>query len=97
MPSDTKDVQWEFVRGLLENAIYGGRIDNIFDLRVLNSYLEQFFNPKAIAGSQSRSKNVASFPSSITVPKSCSIMVSDVNNVCICKLWKVSIWQEITF
>lgn len=71
---DTKDVQWEFVRGLLENAIYGGRIDNIFDLRVLNSYLEQFFNPKAIAGSQSRSKNVASFPSSITVPKSCSIM-----------------------
>ncbi|XP_078258652.1 cytoplasmic dynein 2 heavy chain 1 isoform X1 [Rhinoraja longicauda] len=71
---DTKDVQWEFVRGLLKNAIYGGRIDNIFDLRVLNSYLEQFFNPKAIAGSQSRSKNVASFPSSITVPKSCSIM-----------------------
>ncbi|XP_043547742.1 cytoplasmic dynein 2 heavy chain 1 isoform X2 [Chiloscyllium plagiosum] len=71
---ERKDVQWEFVRGLLENAIYGGRIDNIFDLRVLTSYLEQFFSPRAIAGSQSRSKNIASFPSSITVPRSCSIM-----------------------
>uniref|UniRef100_A0A4W3JMF3 Cytoplasmic dynein 2 heavy chain 1 n=1 Tax=Callorhinchus milii TaxID=7868 RepID=A0A4W3JMF3_CALMI len=71
---ETKDIQWEFVRGLLENAIYGGRIDNIFDLRVLNSYLEQFFNPKTIGGSQFRSKALAPFPSSITLPKSCSIM-----------------------
>ncbi|XP_069747277.1 cytoplasmic dynein 2 heavy chain 1 isoform X4 [Narcine bancroftii] len=71
---ESKDVQWEFVRGLLKNAIYGGRIDNIFDLQVLNSYLDQFFNPRTISGLQTRSKNVASFPSSITLPKSCSIM-----------------------
>ena len=26
--------QWEYLHGLLENAIYGGRIDNPFDLKV---------------------------------------------------------------
>ncbi|KAJ3590900.1 hypothetical protein NHX12_008848, partial [Muraenolepis orangiensis] len=39
-----KSFQWEFVHGLLENAIYGGRIDNPSDLRILRSYLEQFFS-----------------------------------------------------
>lgn len=29
--------------GLLENAIYGGRIDNEIDMRLLRTYLEQFF------------------------------------------------------
>lgn len=30
---------WQTIYGLLENAIYGGRIDNEFDLRVLRNYL----------------------------------------------------------
>lgn len=29
--------------GLLENAIYGGRIDNEIDMRLLRTYLEKFF------------------------------------------------------
>jgi dynein heavy chain 2 len=29
-----KSPQWEYLHGLLENAIYGGRVDNPFDLRV---------------------------------------------------------------
>jgi dynein heavy chain 2 len=29
--------------GLLENAIYGGRIDNEIDMRLLRTYLDQFF------------------------------------------------------
>ena len=42
--------QWEFMHGLMENAIYGGRVDNTFDMRVLISYLEQCFNDTAITG-----------------------------------------------
>ncbi|KAG0423664.1 hypothetical protein HPB47_000564, partial [Ixodes persulcatus] len=36
-------VEWEFLRGLFETAVYGGRVDNPFDMRVLRSYLGQFF------------------------------------------------------
>ena len=42
--------QWEFMHGLMENAIYGGRVDNTFDMRVLISYLGQCFNDAAITG-----------------------------------------------
>ena len=31
--------------GLFENAIYGGRVDNDQDLRVLGAYLQSYFNP----------------------------------------------------
>ncbi|MXQ96699.1 hypothetical protein E5288_WYG013272 [Bos mutus] len=69
----SKDVQWEFVHGLLENAIYGGRIDNYFDLRVLRSYLKQFFNSSIIDVLSKRNKKSV-FPYSISLPKSCSIL-----------------------
>jgi dynein heavy chain 2 len=32
-------MDWEAIHGLMEDAIYGGRIDNAFDTRVLRSYL----------------------------------------------------------
>ncbi|XP_013915709.1 PREDICTED: cytoplasmic dynein 2 heavy chain 1 [Thamnophis sirtalis] len=70
----TKDFQWEFVHGLLENAIYGGRIDNYFDMRVLRSYLEQFFNSRVIADSNFRGKKMSRFPYSISLPSSCNIL-----------------------
>ena len=39
----TKDaslvVDWEAVYGLMEDAIYGGRVDDPYDLRVLRTYL----------------------------------------------------------
>ncbi|KAJ6654772.1 hypothetical protein lerEdw1_006558 [Lerista edwardsae] len=69
-----KDFQWEFVHGLLENAIYGGRIDNYFDMRVLRSYLEQFFNSRVIADSNFRGKKMSRFPYSISLPNSCNIL-----------------------
>ena len=74
----SKDVQWEFVHGLLENAIYGGRIDNYFDLRVLQSYLKQFFNSSIIDILNQRNKKSV-FPYSISLPKSCSILVGKIN------------------
>lgn len=43
-------VQWDFMHGLMENAIYGGRVDNTFDMRVLTSYLLQYFSNSVVAG-----------------------------------------------
>lgn len=42
-------IPWNFVHGLMENAIYGGRVDNIFDQRVLKSFLMQYFNTNQIS------------------------------------------------
>ncbi|KAI1893942.1 hypothetical protein AGOR_G00128840 [Albula goreensis] len=70
----TKDLQWDFVHGLLENAIYGGRVDSVSDLRILRSYLQQYFNSRLIAGSQGRSKKGTAFPSPVSLPSTCSIM-----------------------
>ena len=43
-------VSWQFMHGLMENAIYGGRVDNIYDMRVLQSYLVQLFDNKLLTG-----------------------------------------------
>ena len=47
-------VRWKFVHGLFENAIYGGRIDNTFDAKVLLSYLLKYFDQSVFAGQVSR-------------------------------------------
>lgn len=36
-------IQWKFLIGLLHNAVYGGRIDNMVDLKILKAYLEMYF------------------------------------------------------
>ncbi|KAK9815706.1 hypothetical protein WJX72_008353 [[Myrmecia] bisecta] len=48
--------QWKYLHGLLENAIYGGRVDSPYDIKVLRAYLEQLFSPEAvgIAGARVR-------------------------------------------
>jgi dynein heavy chain 2 len=33
------ELDWEIIHGLMEDAIYGGRIDNAYDVRVLRAYL----------------------------------------------------------
>lgn len=40
------------MHGLLENAINGGRVDNTYDLNVLKSYLQQYFEPNVVTGDQ---------------------------------------------
>ncbi|XP_071483964.1 LOW QUALITY PROTEIN: cytoplasmic dynein 2 heavy chain 1-like [Diadema antillarum] len=63
-----KEIQWDFIYGLFENAIYGGRVDNPFDMRVLRSYLAQYFNKEMLAGSSARrSKKI---PGGNTIPVS---------------------------
>ena len=34
----------------MENALYGGRVDNTYDMRVLYSYLHQYFDDSVITG-----------------------------------------------
>ncbi|KAK6172722.1 hypothetical protein SNE40_016326 [Patella caerulea] len=52
-----QNVQWQFIHGLFEFAIYGGRVDNPFDMSVMVSYLKQFFDP-AVLSSQGKTKRV---------------------------------------
>ncbi|CAJ0594203.1 unnamed protein product [Cylicocyclus nassatus] len=51
---------WEFIRGLLMYVIYGGRIENMFDSQVLDSYLMTFFTGEKVTGrsGQSLAKDV---------------------------------------
>ena len=42
-------IKWDYVHGLYSNAIFGGRIDDVQDGKVLLSYLRDFFNPRVIS------------------------------------------------
>ncbi|CAI2310079.1 unnamed protein product [Caenorhabditis sp. 36 PRJEB53466] len=44
------NADWEFVRGILKFVIYGGRIENDFDAKVLDSYLNILFCDEKING-----------------------------------------------
>ncbi|KAL3101915.1 hypothetical protein niasHS_003324 [Heterodera schachtii] len=48
--NNLKGVDWEMFRGLMLNAIYGGRIDVELDNRVLLAFLLELFNSKMIDG-----------------------------------------------
>ncbi|XP_063237932.1 cytoplasmic dynein 2 heavy chain 1 [Bacillus rossius redtenbacheri] len=41
-------IDWEFIHGLYENAIYGGHVDNMSDIRVVASYLQELFNTSVL-------------------------------------------------
>jgi dynein heavy chain 2 len=43
-----KPIDYETIYGLMEDAIYGGRIDNAVDMRILRAYLQLFFNDEII-------------------------------------------------
>jgi len=62
-----KGMKWDFLHGLFENAIYGGRVDNIFDVRVLTSYLMHYFSDSLVGGSRGKDKL---FPENISLPGS---------------------------
>jgi dynein heavy chain 2 len=49
---DCEKPKWATIHGLYINAIYGGRVDNPFDVRVLEVYLRHFFN-EGVLGSSS--------------------------------------------
>ena len=43
------DMDWEAIHGLMEDAIYGGRVETSQDMRVLKAYLNTFFTDR-VAG-----------------------------------------------
>ena len=55
--------QWQKIYGILENAIYGGRIDNDFDLRVLRAYMANIFTDDVLKG-QKMLSNIIAVPQS---------------------------------
>lgn len=47
---DPSEIPWTTVWGLMKFAIYGGRIDNDHDVRVLVTYLHKFFHRDILVG-----------------------------------------------
>ena len=47
-------VDWRTIHGVLENAIYGGRMETEFDVRILRAYLSQYFNELTLAEAGSK-------------------------------------------
>ncbi|GFO25932.1 dynein heavy chain, cytoplasmic [Plakobranchus ocellatus] len=43
-------VPWDAIRTLLSQCIYGGKIDNEFDQRLLNTFVNKLFSPKSFEG-----------------------------------------------
>ncbi|GLD99145.1 hypothetical protein PINS_up007863 [Pythium insidiosum] len=43
-------IDWASLHGLMENAIYGGRVDNPYDLRVLRCNVSEYFSPEFLSG-----------------------------------------------
>lgn len=75
----SKGNRWEYVNGLLLNVIYGGRVDNNFDLRILRSYLVQYFSDDTLGKQQS------AIDQEIAVPLSKNLRVFSTLNLP-CKL-----------
>lgn len=46
----TNNLNLESLYGIFEEGIYGGRIDNPSDLKVLRAYLRKYFNLLVING-----------------------------------------------
>lgn len=42
-------IQWPFISGLFTEAVYGGRIENIDDIKILYAYVKQFFNDEVLS------------------------------------------------
>ena len=69
---DGRIPQWNFLRGLLQNAIYGGRVDDPYDAVVLRTYLELYFRDEVIGQAGARVKPLpgtrATLPTSNHLP-----------------------------
>ena len=61
------------MNGLLLNVIYGGRVDNDFDMRILQSYLNLFFSSRTLG------KQQIPLCSTITIPLSNNIQVNSAH------------------
>ena len=72
------NIQWATLYGLFENAIYGGRIDNEFDLRVLRAYMELYFSNEILFNNKKLSIGI-SVPNSKSL-KEYTILINKLND-----------------
>ena len=56
-------LDFKLIHGLMEDAIYGGRIDKPSDLRVLRTYVVQLYSPKMLQGRLDLTRGVKPPPS----------------------------------
>ena len=66
------EIQWDYIHGLFDQAIYGGRVDNPIDTDVLRSYLIQYFNSAIIGGAKGLKSKLSS---NINLPNSTELHV----------------------
>ncbi len=69
------EIQWDYIHGLFDQAVYGGRVDNPVDTDVLKSYLMQYFNSATIGGSKGSRSRLAP---SVNLPSSVDLNVRDL-------------------
>lgn len=46
---DKQKVQWDYIIGLLHDAVYGGRIEHLHDLKILRAYLKIYFTEEILS------------------------------------------------
>ncbi|UJR10563.1 hypothetical protein I4U23_014763 [Adineta vaga] len=71
------EIQWDYIHGLFDQAIYGGRVDNPVDTDVLRSYLTQYFNAAIVGGAKGLKSRLAS---NINLPNSTEL--HDYKKIC---------------
>ncbi|CAD2214773.1 hypothetical protein AGDE_00719 [Angomonas deanei] len=46
------EIDWKSIQGLLDNAIYGGKMETLFDTRILATYVKNFFRPSSLSSAK---------------------------------------------
>jgi hypothetical protein len=65
------NIKWEYIYGLFENVVYGGRIKNNFDMQVLAILVREYLNSTSLSGR-------SSFGHGINLPSSTKFTVKSI-------------------
>ncbi|KAL7707900.1 dynein heavy chain cytosolic putative [Lotmaria passim] len=50
--SSQGEVDWRSIRGILNDAIYGGKMETAYDTRIMTTYIEKMFSANCVAGAK---------------------------------------------
>ncbi|KPI88248.1 putative dynein heavy chain [Leptomonas seymouri] len=50
--SSQGEVDWRAIRGILNDAIYGGKMETAYDTRIITTYIEKMFSANCVAGAE---------------------------------------------
>ncbi|KAL1457847.1 hypothetical protein WDU94_008037, partial [Cyamophila willieti] len=93
-------IKWDYIHGLLGNAVYGGRIDNTQDMKVMNCYLEFYFSDQVARNASTPLAQGVSLPSSTNMgvsmtrnastPLAQGVSLPSSTNMGVSKIWNAS-------